>query len=972
MKRILILFVLFCLTALDLYSQGIDRADSIWADSVFRRLGPEGKIAQLFMIRAFSYKDSTYKDSLISIVSHNQPGGVCFFKGMPYAQATLTNKLQQVSKVPLLVAIDAEWGLGMRLDSTVAFPRPLTLGAISNDTLIYRIASRIASDCRRLGIQINFAPVADINCNPDNPVINFRSFGENKFRVASKSLMYTRGLQDNGVMSVAKHFPGHGDTDADSHLTLPVIRHSRERIDSVELFPFKALIDSGVKGVMTAHLYLPCYDSSLNAAATLSKPIVTGLLKNKLGFGGYAITDALDMQGVARYFQPGEIELKALQAGNDILLLPQHIEIAIQVIKAAADSNIVPWAEIDKKCFRVLMLKSWLRAGKTPVDTKNLYGDLNLGSSLVLQKEGFSSALTVVKNELGLIPLISLDKRHIAYLGIGGKQGNVFEASLNEYARVAPYYLPQKFNKHEKDSMISVLKSFEVVIIGLHGMTGYPADSFSLSKQALHMADTLSKLTRTALVVFGNPYSLRLLPKPVRSETILVTYQDFPVTQLLASEVLFGGISSQGHLPVTADQFQYGTGEETEKTRFSFVMPEEIGLPANSLGIIDSMAMDGIRQGAYPGCQVLLAKNGKVFYNKSFGHPQYSDTIKVTNNDIYDIASVTKIAATTLAIMKLCDEGKMDPADSLGKFLPQLAGSNKSALTLREIMTHSAGLQAWIPFYKSVSTPYGRDLTVFSHDSSGSFPVKVAEDLFITASYRDTIYKRIISSPLGEKGRYLYSDMGFYLLRLIVERISGKPFDAYLDETIYRPLGLQHTTFNPYKKFPLSSIMPTENDTEFRRQLVRGYVHDPGAAMLGGISGHAGIFTNALELGVIMQMLIGQGSYGGKLFFMPSTVRKFTSCQYPGSGNRRGLGFDRPLQIYKPDSPACKGASPESFGHSGFTGTYAWADPSNGLVYIFLSNRVCPSAANQKLRDMNIRTNIHQAAYDLFEKFGVK
>ena len=955
-----------------LHAQGIERADSLWADSVIRQLSPEQKIAQLFMLRAYSWKDSVYKDSLASVFTEFQPGGVCFFKGSPYAQARFTNVLQNISKVPLLVAIDAEWGLGMRLDSAVSFPRPLTLGAIPNDTLIYQISSRIALDCRRLGIHINFAPVADINCNPDNPVINFRSFGENKYSVALKSLQYSRGLQDNGVMAVAKHFPGHGDTDTDSHKTLPLIKHSRARLDSVELFPFKTLIRGGLKGIMIAHLYIPAYDSSLNAASTLSKPVVEELLKGQLGFKGYVFTDALDMQGVAKYFKPGEIELRAFEAGNDILLLPQHIGEAIKVMKAAADSNVISWTDVEKRCFRVLMLKSGLRASKTPVSTSNLYADLNSRASLLLQKEGFASAITLVKNELGLVPMISVDKRKIAYLGIGENPSRTFATFLETYARTDSYYLPHTFGRQLHDSITGLLKAYDVVIIGLHGMTGYPTDSFNLSRQAIKISDTISKISRTVLVVFGNPYSLRLFPRPLKTESILVAYQDLPVTQQLAAEILFGGIPAQGHLPVSSAGFPYGTGEETDKTRISFVLPEEIGLNDQALGIIDSIAGSGIIQEAYPGCQVLLAKNGKVFYNKAFGHPQYGDSIPVSKSDIYDIASVTKVAATTLAVMKLYDQGKLSPDDSLGKFLPFLSGSTKSGLSIRDIMTHRAGLQSWIPFYKDVIRGNGFDTSVISSDSGSIFPLKIASNLFISRSYSDTIFARIMRSPIGEKGKYLYSDLGFYMLRLVVEKISGKPFDTYLDETFYKPLGLQRTCFNPYLKFPESMIMPTENDTEFRRQLIRGYVHDPGAAMLGGISGHAGLFSNSPDLAVIMQMLINQGSYGGKQFLMPSTVRTFTSCQFPGSGNRRALGFDKPLQNYKPDSPTCKSASAESFGHSGFTGTYVWADPENGFVYIFLSNRVCPSAVNQKLRDLNIRTNIQQAAYDLFEKFGVK
>jgi len=954
------------------FAQGIQRTDSLWADSVFRLLTPEERIAQLLMIRAYSYKDSVYRDSLLSVISKYRPGGICFFKGSPCAQVNLMNRLQKESRVPLLITTDAEWGLGMRLDSAFAYPRPITCGAISDDTLIYRMGAMIARDCHRVGVQVNFAPVADINCNPDNPVINFRSFGENKYLVSRKSLSYMKGLQDNGVMSVAKHFPGHGDTDMDSHLTLPVIRHSRARMDSVELVPFRTLISNGLEGMMIAHLFLPCYDSGENAASTLSYPIVTSLLRDSLGFKGFIFTDALDMQGVMKNFKPGEIEVKALAAGNDILLLPSNTEDAIMKIKAAADSNILSWHDIDRKCFHVLMLKSGLGVSRQPVSTRNLYPDLNPMSSVLLQKQIFASALTLVKNELKLIPFNYLDKRSFAYLGIGEKEACSFEKTLNEYTKVASFFLPMKFEVVKRDSILKTLSHYNILIIGLHRMTGYPADSFSLSKQALALVDTLSRVTRTVLVVFGNPYALHLLKPPAGPESILVAYQDFPVTQKLSAELLFGGIPAKGKLPVSCADFKSGSGEETESNRICSVYPEELGLTNESLHVIDSIALSGIENKAYPGCQVLLAKNGRIFYNKTFGHPEYGDSLDVALSDMYDLASLTKITATTLAIMKLSDEGKLSPGDSLGKLLPRLLRSNKSGLTIRDIMTHRAGLQSWIPFYKSVIKGGMPDERVMSHDSGSVFSVKICDHLFMNQDYTDSIYNIIIRSPLGEAGKYLYSDLGFYLLRLVVEKLSGKTFTEYLDENFYKPLGLQHTTFNPLKKFPVNSIIPTENDTEFRHQLIRGYVHDPGAAMLGGVSGHAGLFSTASDLAVIMQMLLQEGSYGGKQYLKPATVREFTSCQFPGSGNRRGLGFDKPLRNYRDDSPACRSASQLSFGHSGFTGTYAWADPENGLAYVFLSNRVCPSAGNQRLKDLNIRTNIHQAVYDLFEKFGVK
>jgi CubicO group peptidase (beta-lactamase class C family) len=401
-------------------------------------------------------------------------------------------------------------------------------------------------------------------------------------------------------------------------------------------------------------------------------------------------------------------------------------------------------------------------------------------------------------------------------------------------------------------------------------------------------------------------------------------------------------------------------------------MPEEIGIRSDDLRTIDSLAQEGIAARAYPGCQILLAKNGRIFYEKAFGHPRYGDTVNLSTDQLFDIASVTKVAATTLAIMKLYDKGKIALTDSLGKYLSFLKGSNKSSLKIGDVMSHEAGLQDWIPFYKETMVNSKPDPAIYQAIKSAEFPTEVAYELYIRSDFQKTILQNITDSPLRANRNYKYSDLGFYLLKLVVENISGQPFDQYLDETFYKPLGLAVTTFNPLNKFPKDRLIPTEYDNNFRNQLIWGYVHDPGAAMLGGISGHAGLFSNVRDLAVIMQMLVNNGSYGGKEYLTPATVKKFTQTWDINSGNRRGVGFDKPLKNFDENGPACKGASPLSFGHSGFTGTYIWADPENELIYIFLSNRIYPDAGNQKLSSMNIRTNIHQAAYDLLRKSKIK
>lgn len=946
--------------------------DSTWADSVFRTLSTEQKIAQLLFIRANSSGDSIYEDSLVILVRTFNIGGVCFFKGSPFRQAALTNRFQNAAQTPLLISIDAECGLGMRLDSAFSFPWPMTLGAIRDDSLIYRMGTYVAEACKRLGVQINLAPVVDINNNSMNPVINFRSFGEDRNRVANKGSLYMKGMQDHGIMATAKHFPGHGDTDSDSHLTLPVINHSMARMDSIELFPFKRLINEGVKGVMMAHLYVPCFDSSTNIAATLSNSTVTGILKQRLGFAGLIITDALDMKGVTKFFKPGEIEVKALQAGNDILLLPQNARVAVKGIKQAVDSGLISQELIDQKCRKILNLKFQMGlTAKRQIELKDLAADLNPPDASALRNTLFKSSLTLVKDDVQLIPLKSLDKRKIASLSIGDTCMTPFQKSLDLYAKVDHFNSPLNPNKKLSDSLVYELSGYHIVLIGLHHLSSFPADSFGISENVLHLLDTLFHQSRCILSVFGNPYSLNLLPGLRNAESVIITYQDKPITGQYAAELIFGGIPAKGRLPVSVSQFKAGTGEKTEKNRLESVIPEESGIPSAALNRIDSIANAGIRAGAFPGCQILAAKDGKVFYYKSFGHPRYEDSVLVTNDDIYDLASVTKVAATTIAVMKLYDDGKIKLDDSLGTYLAELRGSNKSGLILRDVLAHQAGLKSWIPFYERTIRNGKPDPLIYQPEPSRVFPFRVAENLFIQKSYPDTILDVIIESPLLTTRDYKYSDLGFYLLKKIVEKISGKPFDQFLGDAFYKPMGLQTIGFRPLDKFERTRLIPTEMDSIFRMQVIWGDVNDPGAAMLGGISGHAGLFSDAMDLAVIFQMLLQQGQYGGKQYIQPKTVKEFTRVQFPKNGNRRGLGFDKPMLDASPEGPCYEHVPLSSFGHSGFTGNLVWADPENQLIYIFLSNRTYPDSKNTKLSEMNIRTNIQKVIYDILEKYHI-
>lgn len=956
----------------NVFSQPVNAIKSqIWADSVFNSLSPDERIAQLLMVRAYSNRDSAYVNGLTDLVKELNLGGVCFFQGGPVRQAMVTNRLQSTCRTPLFVAIDGEWGAGMRLDSVTWFPKQLTLGAISNDSLIYKMGAEIARQMKRLGIQINFAPVADVNNNPLNPVINARSFGEDRQRVAVKSAWYMKGMQDNGLIAVAKHFPGHGDTGSDSHNTLPVISKSRAEIDSVELFPFRYLIKLGVRGIMVSHLAVPALDTNSHSVATLSIPIIDELLRKQMGFEGMVITDGMDMKGLTDFSDPGMVEAQALKAGNDILLLPVDARIAVANIRKAVDSSFISQELIDQKCRRVLRWKfeSGL-ANLNAIDTDNLVADLNSTEASLITHRANAGAITLVTDPSGMIPLRSLDSLRIASVVIGDTAMVPFQGMLSAYAPVTHFNLPKEPTLMECDSLISLLKSYNLIIAGVIKTSDLPQKNFGISRRSSAFVDSLSLFRKTILCLFSSPYALASFEKADSLSAAIVSYQDNALMQGLTAQAIFGGIPVGGRLPVTASaNHRAGSGlMRDEIIRFSFTMPEDALVSSSGLNVIDSIVVEGIRKGAFPGAQVVVARDGKVIYRRAFGTQTYESSNPVRNDDLYDLASLTKVLATTITAIKLTGDKAIDPDQKLSYYLRSLRKSNKSHLTIREIMAHQAGLQPYIPFFRKLLKEGVQDSASIGRHYSIAYPVRVADEFYLKADYPVTIIDSIIASPLLKKYEYKYSDLGFILLAETFSTITNQPFSAYVQRNFYDKLGLNTMGYHPRDRFSISRIAPTENDMIFRNQLVHGDVHDPSAAMMGGVSGHAGLFADALDVAVIMQMLMQNGSYGGAALLDSATINDFTRVQFPGNNNRRGAGFDKPVLIAGQPGPACDEASSRSFGHSGFTGTYTWADPAEGLVYVFLSNRVYPDAGNNKITQLNIRTRVHQAIYEAIRK----
>ncbi|MFO8067597.1 MAG: glycoside hydrolase family 3 N-terminal domain-containing protein [Bacteroidales bacterium] len=940
-----------------------------WVDSVYNSLTLEQKISQLLMIRVQTDQHESYYRKIEETVKNYNIGGLAFFRGGPERQLKITNRLQQTAQTPMLIAMDAEWGLSMRLDSTVSFPRQMTLGAIRGERHIYEMGMEIGYQAKRLGVHINFAPVIDVNNNSDNPVINFRSFGECRYNVARKGLAYMQGMQDAGIIACAKHFPGHGDTDTDSHHSLPVINHPYEVLDSIHLYPFKQLINNGLLSVMVAHLNIPALDNKENLPSTLSPKIVYDLLQDNLGFKGLVITDALDMRGVSDHYNSGELELEALKAGNDILLLPQDIEAAIKTIAKAIKTGEISQKYLEQKVKKVLYYKQAVGLNNyKPITTKNLYKDLNNTRTEVLNRRLVQSAITVVKNDKDILPIKNLHINRIASLSIGASKENPFQAMLNNYANVTMFSIRKNATEQEISKMLKELEGFDIVIVSIHNNSMYAEKKYGIGFQTIDIINKIAWQNNTILNLFANPYSLEYIDKSTIANlsAIMISYQDGVLFENAAAQAIFGGVPARGRLPVSIPPYfpAYFGVQTPGQFRIKYGIPEETGINSEKLLRIDSLALKGIEEKAFPGCQIAVLKNGIVIYNKSFGYHTYEEKRRVKNSDIYDLASITKIAASTLSIMKLLDDGKLDIDQSIDHYLSRLQGTNFAGIEIREILAHQAMLRSWIPFYLNTLENNQPSSSIYQNHYSEEFPIEVARNLFMHKNFKDSIFHIIQETPLLEKKRYVYSDLGFIMMAELIEGLVEEPLETFVQNNFYRPLGIKTLGFHPRNKFDLDRIVPSENDTLFRKQTLQGYVNDPAAAMLGGASGHAGLFGNAIDLAILMEMTNRQGYYGGEQYVKPETVKEFTTVQYAGNKNRRALGFDKPCITPDNPSPVCESASPESYGHSGFTGTFTWVDPAEKLVYVFVSNRTFPDQNNWKINEMDIRSNIHQAIYD--------
>ena len=947
-----------------------------WVDSVFNSLSADERIGQLIMVPAYSKKGSKHRARLLKMVRDNKIGGIITMQGGPIRHINMVNQLQAESKTPLLVAIDAEYGLSMRLDSCIKYPYGFTLGAIGNDSLIFNLGVDLGQQCRRLGIHINFAPVADVNSNPQNPVIGFRSYGDNPEKVFQKAVRYSLGLQSQQVLATLKHFPGHGDAQKDSHFSLPLIGHTRAQLDSIELSPFRKAIEYGIGGVMTGFLNVPALDSS-GTAATLSYPIVQDLLINKFGFQGLVVTDALNMEGAVDQESPevnNSAEIKALKAGNDLLEFVVNPAKVIEEIKKAISDGEISMETIDRKCRKVLMVKRWVGLNHyEPVRSEGAYADLNRSAYRMTQRNVAQQSLTILRNGDQLLPLRSLDTLKIATVSIGRGTITPFQHSLERYTSTANFCISKDADDAAIARLMVQLKKYNLVIAELNNLGNFVSSDYRLTEIQQKTVQQVSALGKSVLVLFGNPYVLNYLEGVEKATGLVVAYQENLEAQDLAGQLLFGAFGSTGTLPVTVNQyFHSGDGFLTKSLdRFKYTLPEELGVDSTFLKKkIDSLVNVGLGAKAFPGCAVFIAKKGKVIFTESYGCHTYLNDRPLQPDDLFDFASLTKILAPVPALMRLSDQKKFLVNKKMSDYWPDWKGSNKKDILVEDLLSHQARLKTGIPFWlRTIDADGTFKSTYYANDSTALFGLRVSKALYILNSFPDSVYSTIRNSPLLKRKRFVYSDLGFIIFPRVIASLAHQDYETYLKNNFYKPLGAYTLTYRPYLYQPIDKMVPTENDQTFRKEQLQGFVHDESAAVLGGISGNAGLFGTINDAAKVMQMYLNYGFYGGERYLSEATMKEWTRRHFDKLHNRRGYGFDKPTPNNSLNSgeksypaPLCSDAS---FGHTGFTGTYAWADPVTGILFLFFSNRVYPTRENHMLNRLNLREAIQQAAYEI-------
>lgn len=919
----------------------------MWIARAMDTLTLNEKIGQLFI------QPIEAQHGLEVLLNKYNVGGLLLQQGDLEGHHRLIRQAQQISSVPLLIAMDARRGLGSSLEDVVSFPSFAALGAIQNEAYLYDLGREVAQQCRVLGVHINMSPI--LRSSPgirQNQSSEADVFSEDQGKAFAKGLQYMQGMQDYGLIPCYEQLP------------------VRPQLATAERGIIGTSASSSLQGKLVAQLSLipqsnNIYDKSL--LLRTSEPQAF-LYEKYLKLEGLVLSDPL----MQRQGDAATLAVEALKAGNDILVASADLEAAISGIMTAMQQGSIKQTDIDRRVYKILRAK--YKVGlDTSYDEENIEikEAVNQPSSGVLKQYLYEEALTLVRDEEGLIPVKVLDTTTFASLSINlssGREASPFQQMLNRYAPFEHYHIEDTHKKFNYDQLFRQVSVHGHVFVAVYEQ---PDRKTNINKEVMSFLNFLQQKTKLTIVSFAPPGALSDLDN---FRSLVCAYDDDPVAQQVAPQLLFGAIAARGKLPLNASaRLTAGTGINTKPlARLGYALPETVGLNADTLAIIDSLAQWAIDEEATPGCQVLVARNGKVIFERAYGYQTYDKKVPITPETVYDIASVTKVAATVQAVMFLQERGVIDIDEKASYYLPELKKTDKQNITVRELLLHRAGLRSFIPFW-AMTRDDRKELNreLYSPQPAEQFDMQVSRNLYGTSSLRDSVWHWTIDSKLRRlRGRrnpswkpeynYRYSDLSFYILHQLVERVTNQPMDEFLAQNFYDPLGLTTLTYQPLKKFPASRIAPTEKDDHFRDELVRGTVHDEGAALCGGVAGHAGLFSNAHDLAVLMQMNLQDGIYGGDRYFLPGTVSRFSIRQYNDS--RRGLGWDKP-EFLRDGGPTAPEASYASYGHLGFTGTSVWVDPKYDLVYVFLSNRIHPSARNTKLLTEGVRTKIQSVVY---------
>ena len=936
MKFTSLTFPLFLFFITNLYPQqnfSSEQKSSVnnYCDSILSKMTIEEKAGQVVFPAVFGQymsEDNPNYKQIVKLVKEYHVGGLIFLNSNIYDQAIMINKMQSIAKVPLLISADYERGLSQNTFEATSFPYNMGIGAADDSSLTYEMGKIIAEESKSVGVFQNYAPVSDVNNNPNNPIINVRSFGENVELVKRLSNAFLKGIQDGGIIATSKHFPGHGNTSLDSHKELPIISGSKDEINKVELAPFKSNIENGVQSIMVGHLEIPALEKEKGIPATLSKSIITDLLKNELGFKGLIVTDAMNMHAITNQYSTAEATIKAIEAGNDCILYPEDPFEAIDAIIDAVKNGVISENRLNESVRKILAAKKMVGLDQNKfVNIDEISKHVGISNHWKVALELARKSITLVRNENNLIPINRNNKKEIVHIILSDEfypgSEKYFDSILKEkIPNLKSYLMLVNADVGSFQKTLKEIKNANEIILSIYLKVKAFSGNLGLTND---QADFINKIfeqhKKIILLSHGNPYILSLFSK---ASTYLCNYGNSKSSELALAEAIFGEIPIKGKLPISIPNAnaKFGDGQtlpqSTLKMKNNLVQFDD-----KKFKSVDELINQAIKDSAFPGANLLIAKDGEVIYEKSYGHYTYDKlSTKVSSSTIYDLASVSKVIATTTAAMICIDRKLFQLDDKVSKYISKFGVNGKENITIRNLLLHNTGLPAFKKYYEMYNNP----------DS-------VLMDIYSTK----------LDYPTGTKT--VYSDLGMITLGKIIEKVSGKTLDQFCKDEIFDQLGMNNTFYKPSENIK-NRIAPTEYDNYWRKRLLIGEVNDETASMLNGVAGHAGLFSTTEDLAVLLQMLLQKGYYQGKRFIDSNTVKLFVKKQSQESS--RALGWDTKSET---GSSAGNYFSNDSYGHTGYTGTSVWTDPHKNLIVIFLTNRVYPTRNNTKI--LKVRPALH-------------